>query len=161
MLKKSRILALLMAIMLLTMLFAGCNSKKTENTDTDTSVEDKATDEDTDATDDTEATDSEETEQVELTFPEADKTATVDSILGNWVESGNPDNKVTIKASTEAGRYDFSDKDGTYTGDFKEGVLTLTISDTPDDIASVLYDKATDMLYSKYMDSITTYTKEK
>ena len=89
-------------------------------------------------------------------FPPVDETLTDASVLGEWTDISSPDRYAKI-TKTDSG-YQYEDNDGKYDGSFKNGELTLQVSDT--DNAHVYYDAKSQNLITIYQGTPTRFKKK-
>lgn len=94
----------------------------------------------------------------EVVIPTAEADSSVDSLLGNWIDVNSPDRFANITKTESA--YQFEDNDGKYTGDFKDGVLKIKVSETDGDTADVYIDAKTGHMFSAYKGDITEFQKK-
>jgi hypothetical protein len=91
----------------------------------------------------------------EEVIPTADPSESIDSLLGTWTDVNSVDRFAEI-TKTDTG-YLYKDNEGTYPATFKDGKLTLQLSDT--ETAEVSYDIKTGHMFSIYQDSPTEFKK--
>lgn len=102
------------------------------------------------------ATEAAESDVAAVSEPTADIKASVDSVLGNWIEVDTPDRFANI---TQAGNdYSYEDPEGTYEATFADGVLKVKVTDT--DTADVYFDAASGNLIITYQDSLVKLKKK-
>ena len=91
--------------------------------------------------------------------PEPDTKAAVtsDSLLGGWNDINDATRFVEIAKNGE--EYQYKDNDGTYTGTFADGVLTIKVSDAENDTAKVFLETETGNLILDYQGDIYEFTK--
>jgi uncharacterized iron-regulated membrane protein len=97
-----------------------------------------------------------EQEVVEQTLPSSDPNASIDSLLGKWVDISSADRFAEI-TKTDTG-YLYKDNDGEYEASFAEGKLTVKVSE--DAAADVHIDPATGHLLLIYDDNISEFSKK-
>jgi hypothetical protein len=89
-------------------------------------------------------------------LPTADSKATVDSLLGSWVDIDSAEKFANI-TKTDSG-YQYEDNDATYEATFADGVLTVKVSDT--DSAQVYLDSKSGNMIATYQDGYQKFKKK-
>jgi ABC-type oligopeptide transport system substrate-binding subunit len=136
--KKILVVCILMFVLLFSI--AACGSKDTSSTEDQTTVAEEVSAEPATAT---------------QTIPTPDPSATVDALLGTWVDINTPEETVNITKVGE--EYQYEDKDGKYTGTFKDGKLILTVET---ETAEVYIDSKTGHMFTVYQDNPTEFSKK-
>lgn len=95
-------------------------------------------------------------ESIEQTIPAADASATVDQLVGRWVDISMPERFASI--SKDGDGYQYEDNDGKYPAAFEEGMLKVKVSDT--DSADVYMDSATGYLIVSYQGDVLEFQRE-
>lgn len=93
---------------------------------------------------------------VQGAIPTADTKASVDVLIGSWSDISSPERFANI-TRIDSG-YQYEDNEGKYPGTFKDGVLTLNVSDT--DTADVYIDPTTGHMFLVYQDNISEFEKK-
>ena len=86
-----------------------------------------------------------------------DTKATVDTILGSWVDVSDSSRFANITKS-EDGNYTWEDNEGKYKATFKEGALTINVNDS--ETATAYYDAKSGQLVCVYGGQETRFTKK-
>ena len=81
-----------------------------------------------------------------------------DKLLGDWADIN--DETRMVKISVNSGEYTYTDSDGSYKGTFKDGILTIKISDAENDTAMVFIDSKTKNLVTNYQGDIYEFTRK-
>lgn len=97
-----------------------------------------------------------QTETVQASLPQADTSASADSLVASWKQVGSPDKFVNI-TKTDSG-YQYEDNDGKYPATFKDGKLEVKATDT--DMAEAYIDSATGHLVVVFQGGMTEYEKK-
>lgn len=101
-----------------------------------------------------EATDQQAT--AEQVIPKADPEASVDVLIGDWINV-DLDSQFAKITKTDAG-YQYEDNEGKYTATFQAGVLTVNVSDM--ETAEVYFDGNTQHMVSVYQGSTSEFIKK-
>lgn len=99
-----------------------------------------------------------EPDTVEEALPEVDTSASVDVLVGNWVDISDSQYFANITKDGEV--YKYEDNDGTYEATFKDGKLLVPVSDAADDFAEVYVDTGTGHLLVLYQGGIAEFEKK-
>lgn len=137
--KKILVVCILMFVLLISV--AACGSKDTTSTESQTIVEEQVSAEPATAT------------QV---IPTPDSAATVDALVGNWVDINSADRFANITKVGE--EYQYEDNDGKYSATFKDGKLLLKVNDT--ETADVYVDEKTGHMFTVYQGNPTEFSKK-
>ncbi len=89
---------------------------------------------------------------------EASLDTVEDKLLGDWVDINAADRVVNITKNGD--QYQYKDSDGAYAGTFKDGVLTIKISDAENDTAKVFIDSKTGNMVTDYQGDIYEFTRK-
>jgi hypothetical protein len=95
---------------------------------------------------------------VQAVLPSADSTATVDGLIGNWVDVNAADRFANI-TKTDSG-FQYEDNEGKYPGTFKDGVMKIQITDAANDTADVYIDAKTGHMLSVYQSNLSEFKKK-
>jgi uncharacterized protein YdeI (BOF family) len=79
-------------------------------------------------------------------------------LLGEWNDIS--DLSRFVKLTKNGSEYTYQDNDGTYKGTYKDGILTITLSDAANDTAKVYIDSKTGNLITNYQGDIYTFSKK-
>lgn len=99
-----------------------------------------------------------EPDTVEEALPEVDTSASVDVLVGNWVDISDSTYFANITKDGEV--YKYEDNDGKYDATFKDGKLIVPVSDAENDFAEVYVDAGTGHLCVLYQGGIAEFEKK-
>lgn len=95
---------------------------------------------------------------LEQALPTVDPNETADVLIGSWYEKSSPEHFVNITKVEEG--YQVEDNDGKYAATFGQGILTVKVSDTETDTASIFYDAKSGRIILVYQDVPTQFEKK-
>jgi hypothetical protein len=139
--KKNRLIIALLLAVVLVITFTACGNKDDEGND-------EVVEETISATP--------VPETAEQALPEADTKATVDALLGEWVDIGDATRFAKITKTDSA--YEYEDNEGKYPATFEEGMLKVTVGEGM--VADVFIQPDTSNMVTKYEDNISEFKKK-
>ena len=86
------------------------------------------------------------------------ESSSIEKLLGDWTDVN--DVSRIVKITENAGQYDYEDADGKYPGTYKDGILTITISDAENDTAMVFLDVKTGNMVTNYQGDIYEFSRK-
>lgn len=86
------------------------------------------------------------------------ETASDEKLLGEWADINDISRFVIITKSGE--QYEYEDVDGKYPGTYKDGILTIQISDAEGDTAKVFIDSKTGNMVTDYLGDIYEFSRK-
>jgi hypothetical protein len=81
-----------------------------------------------------------------------------EKLLGDWTDIN--DETRLVKVSVNGSEYTYTDPDGSYKGTFKDGILTIKISEAENDTAKVFIDSKSGNLVTNYQGDIYEFTRK-
>lgn len=81
-----------------------------------------------------------------------------EKLLGDWADIN--DETRLVKVTVNGSEYTYTDPDGSYKGTFKDGILTIKISDAENDTAMVFIDGKSGNLVTNYQGDIYEFTRK-
>ena len=146
--KSSKMLVVFFLVFTLLVGITACGSNETASSEEQEEVEQQtAVQEDTDLQ-----------AAVEQVMPTADSSASVDSLIGSWIDIDSNDRFANI-TKTDTG-YQYEDNEGKYPATFEGGVLKVKVSNSEGDTADVYIDAETGHMLVFYQDSISEHRKK-
>ena len=146
--KSSKMLVVFFLVFTLLVGITACGSNETASSEEQEEVEQQtAVQEDTDLQ-----------AAVEQVMPTADSSASVDSLIGSWIDIDSNDRFANI-TKTDIG-YQYEDNEGKYPATFEGGVLKVKVSNSEGDTADVYIDAETGHMLVFYQDSISEHRKK-
>jgi hypothetical protein len=149
---KMAIACFLMTVLLFSL--SACGS------DTNTSTTDSQTIEEQTSTSTDQAAMATNSDQQAATADQAtaDPKATVDALIGSWVDINTPGAFANITKVDSGCQYE--DQDNKYTATFAEGILKVAVSYAPDDVASAFIDAKTGNMILDYQGVRSEFKKK-
>lgn len=101
----------------------------------------------------------EETNQqatIEQAIPMANPEATVDALIGQWVDVSSAERFAKISKSENTFQYE--DNEGKYPATFENGILKVKVSDT--DVVDVYLDAQSGHIFTDYQGNSSEYSKK-
>ena len=144
--KSRRVLAVCIAVFVLLIGFSACGSNTGDSLDQSSNLqqaEDKKAEAPQQAT-------------VEQAVETPDTAATVDSLIGSWIDIASEDRFVNI--TKNGAEYEYEDNEGKLPATFQDGALKLKVSDT--ETADVFINPENGYLTLVYLDNISEYKKK-
>lgn len=84
--------------------------------------------------------------------------SSAEKLLGEWADINNESR--FVKISNIGDQYEYENADGKYQGIYKDGVLTIKVSDVQGDTAMVFIDAKTGNMVTNYQGDIYEYTRK-
>ena len=86
------------------------------------------------------------------------ESSSIEKLLGDWTDVN--DVSRFVKISENGGQYEYEDLDGKYPGTYKDGILTIKISDAENDTATVFIDVKTGNMVTNYQGDIYEFSRK-
>ena len=86
------------------------------------------------------------------------ETSSIEKLLGEWTDIN--DAARLVKITENDGQFVYENADGKYQGSFKDGVLTIKVSDNENDTAMVFIDVKTGNMVTNYQGDIYEFSRK-
>ena len=86
------------------------------------------------------------------------ESSSIEKLLGDWTDVN--DVSRFVKITDNGGQYEYEDVDGKYPGTYKDGILTIKITDAENDTATVFIDVKTGNMVTNYQGDIYEFSRK-